>query len=128
MFICNNPTDALALAKRILWLAYNASVPIGMGWLQERPDVTEESLWKGYGGNGRPGRAVHEAYVDYGYGRMMKVGVIVGRTDGGNPLAVEITNDGTPRGDYQSFARRYPTYADLLNAAVAELGLTSVPA
>jgi hypothetical protein len=58
----------------------------------------------------RPGKV----YGDYVYGRMLKVGFAWG--------AVSVTIlDGTPRADYQSWCGKYPTYQNLVEAAIESL-------
>lgn len=93
-----NQAEALEVAKEAMWLAYQASGVVGMGVFQARDSVTKEQLIGDYGLD-----------ADYAYGRMMKTYLTVKD----NTLSC---ND-TPRSDYQSWARKYPTYAALIDAA-----------
>ena len=111
------PGMGVALAKRILFLAYTASGVFGMGMLQARSKVTEEDVWGpapdyALDFNTKPG----SKYCDYCFGRMMKFGVEY--TDD----SVTVNNT-TPRLDYQSWARVYPSVEELLIAAQLDLGL-----
>lgn len=61
------------LAKRIFFLAYNASSVMGMGVLQARDSVSEDDVWRHIVGDRFQSKA-GSPYADYVYGRMMKVG------------------------------------------------------
>lgn len=105
------------LAKRMFWLAYQASSPLGMGFLQARSNVTEEDVWRNVNISGdyayhndQPGKP----YGDYVFGRMMKVGCEVG-------VDYVQCRDGEAAWDYQSWAGTYPMFEALLQAAVASL-------
>lgn len=89
--------------REVAALAYNASQPMGMGFLHYRPgDVKGSDL-----GHIDVARGLD---FDYVQGRMMKLSIFkVG--DHFETPAEE------PRSDYQSWARRYPTYEALLAAA-----------
>lgn len=113
----NCPGKGQELAKRILFLAYQASSVCGMGLFQRKDSVTEEQVWGPAPDycldfNTRPG----SKYCDYCFGRMMKVGV-------------NFTNDSVTMGDYkpefdyQSWAFTYPTVESLVKAAQESLGL-----
>lgn len=98
------------IAKRAFWLAYQASPVMGMGILQARNDVTEETVWED----------VHEAGSnsadgDYVFGRMMKLGI------SWTPSTIEVNRGREPRGDYQGWAGTYRNSADLLEAAMESL-------
>ena len=107
--------DSLTVTKRAFWLAYQAGVPVGMGFLQATDKATEDDVW---GFSEKP-RYNGSHSADYVFGRMVKLNLTP--VDGG----VEVTED-TPRIDYQSWCSAYPTFADLVNAAV--LSLTETPA
>lgn len=90
--------EAMAVAHEAMWLAYQASRVAGLGALQAR-ETTKEQFNKDYG-----------LEADYGYGRMMKIYLRV------DDKTLRF-NDGSPRGDYQSWAYTYRTYSDLIDAA-----------
>lgn len=108
-----------AVVKRAFFLAYQAAGgPVGMGWLQAVADATEDDVWanvrsagdypggaKAMGAN-KPG----DAYGDYVFGRMMKLGLKW--TD-----RAVCFQTGKPRHDYQAWCRAYPTYEALVKAA-----------
>jgi hypothetical protein len=102
------------LAKRIVWLAWQASHVFGMGAFQARNSVQDEdSVWASAVGShdypvnrNQPG----EVRCDYVQGRMMKLYLRYDEND-------VIVPTGTPRPDYQSWAGKYPTYEALFDAA-----------
>lgn len=106
------------VVKRAFYLAYKAcGGTTGLGFLQAKPDVTEEDVWnhlhpapETWGENA----GLTHAYGDYVYGRMMKLGFWWSDTE----VRAE---DGIPRPDYQGWSRTYPTYLDLLKAAEKSL-------
>jgi len=112
----DNPAELLA--KRMFFLAWNACKgPLGMGWLQNRPEATEEDIFQNvasagdYSGNFKS----EGLYGDYVFGRMMKWGCEVK----GN----EITLHCRPfEPDYQAFEPIYKDDMALLDAAVKSLG------
>lgn len=118
---CANPAE---VAKEAFWLAWQAcGGPLGMGRLQDNAGADKESVWncvfnKGDypGGNAGPGTANRpgDVYGDYVFGRMMKLGI---RWD----EAGVTVDDHPPRGDYQSWCRKFPTYEALVRAAIASL-------
>jgi hypothetical protein len=92
-----------------------------MGFLQNCPGATEEKVWNNVVSHGDyPGGAEicrdkpGTAYGDYVFGRMMKLSINWTKD------AVEV-RDSEPRRDYQSWCGVYPTYADLIEAAVKSL-------
>lgn len=123
---CKNPQ---AVVMEAMFLAYQAcGGPVGMGILQARGNVTKEQVWDNcrragdYPGGelmrrSKPG----EVYGDYVFGRMMKCGFRW------NETGIEVPED-TPRLDYQSWCRRYPTYAALIEAAMKSVESDPVPA
>ncbi len=109
-----------AVAKRAFWLAWQAcGGPRGMGFLQDRPDATEDDVWanarsdQDYPG-GRHDKS-GSAYGDYVFGRMMKMGL-------------EFTEDtvsyrdGALRLDYEAWCGKYRDYEALVMAAMEDLG------
>ena len=116
--------NAEAVAKEALWLAWQAcGSPAGMGWLQNRPDATREDVWANAVSSGDyPLRLAdgtpNRVYADYVFGRMMKLPLELGE----GFVAVP---DSEPRADYQSWCRKYPTYAALVAAADAAVNGTT---
>ena len=109
-----------ALAKRIVYTAFNASQVMGMGIFMDRGDQTEDEVWESAVGRhdypGRPSDGYNRVYCDYVNGRMMKLDV---RWD---DLGVYMpSDDHTPRLDYQSWCGTYPTYSALVDEAVNSL-------
>lgn len=106
----------LSVARRAMFLAYEASTLVGMGHLQARFGVTEADVsaampLDNYGPNGYTG---YTLYADYLFGRMMKLAIHFNdRTivDECRPLSL----------DYQSWARVYPTFDALIAAAIKSL-------
>lgn len=88
--------------KRAIWLAFQASPPMGMGFLHTASAnaQTEESLTEG---------VTDKAYFDYAHGRMMKTEFSL--KDGRVCIHPE-----TPRSDYQSWGNTYSSAAALLDA------------
>lgn len=114
------PEDkVIPVAKRIFWLAYQASKNLGMGFLQAKKDATEEDVWGNicvqgdYPSMGHipPGRW----HADYVFGRMMKITI----EHDGTTLKL---SDNVPNIEYQSWCREYHTYLALVNKALDECG------
>jgi len=122
------------LARKMVWLAYQASSPTGLGNLQYREDITEETLWSSADvakltkaepisswterigvlcGKGRPSTT----YVscDYVFGRMMKLKFSFTDSD------VVVDYDYPVSCDYQSWASSYQSMQQLRHAAIHEL-------
>jgi len=105
------------VAKRVLWLAFQAAQAVGMGiWhAGEAARQTEASLWNHLqpvyksGGN-------CAIYTDYVFGRQMKTTVLFQIEK--HEIAVE---PAIPRADYQSWCVKYPTSEELVSAAIKEL-------
>jgi hypothetical protein len=114
------------VVKRMFYIAWKAcGGPMGMGFLRDRgPAQSEDEIWANVCNAGDyPGQRTFdpgksgEAYGDYVFGRMMKMGV------GFNPSTGAITTrDSELRIDYQSWCMAYPTYRVLLDAAANEVG------
>lgn len=95
--------------KRALWLAFQASIPMGMGHLHSSSasEQTEDSLYKSVNPEGKD-----KFYTDYVFGRMMKTGFEIEN----EKLKI---NPETPRLDYQSWGSMYHS-ADSLIFAVEQ--------
>lgn len=101
--------DNEQIAKRAFFLAYEASPVMGMGILQAKDGVTEDQVWNEVSdGKG-------SADGDYVFGRMMKLGL---KWDA---KSITVTYGKEPRADYQGWARKYKSSADLLEAAMDSL-------
>lgn len=122
------------LARKMVWLAYKASNPVGLGNLQYREDITEETLWNSADvakltkaepisswterigilcGKGRPSTTC--VSCDYVFGRMVKLKFSFTDSD------VAIDYDQTVSCDYQSWASSYQSIQQLRHAAIHEL-------
>lgn len=107
-----------SLAKRMMWLAYQAADVFGMGAFQARGGIEEDQVWHNvtisgdYAGslNTSPGLV----FADYVFGRMMKLDIRIF----GSHIEVQ---DREARSDYQSWAAEYPTFEALAKAAVMDL-------
>lgn len=106
------------VAKRILFLAYEASSPMGMGFLHYKPDgVSEDQLWQEQRGGFRPCNVGgQDIYADYAHGRMMKLWGFSFTAD-----SVTFDDERVPQSDYQSWCGRYPTNEALVTAAIESL-------
>ena len=119
---CSSPESAQTLAKRILFLAYEASHVFGMGAFQARDAVTEDQVWantvtKGdYGGF--PANT-KDIYADYVFGRMMKLSFHV------KDNTVNYDGDDKTKLDYQSWGAKYKTYTKLFTAAIESLKMSA---
>lgn len=113
-----------AVAKRAMWLAWQAcGGPLGMGFLHDRPNATEDEVWVGargaadYEGSVVKQSQAGEAHADYVFGRMMK-------------LSLEYTEDTisfrdeAPTQGYQAWCGVFPSYMSLIEAAAHDLGAT----
>lgn len=112
----------LDVAKRMMFLAYEASIVVGMGTLQAVKNANEQHIWANVTSHGDYPDAQQKtneneegkAYADYCFGHMMKT-------------RIEFTKDSVtveadaPRRGYQSWCHKYPTYAELINAATRSL-------
>ena len=101
------PTE---VAKRLFNLAYQASVPMGMGWMHERPNVTEEEVWTQVAVDDRG-----KCSCDYVFGRMVKLSGVQLSPDGLQVLGT----DKVPNPEYQSWSTTYRTRELLVKATVA---------
>lgn len=99
----NTPTPQQKL-KRALWLAFQASSPMGMGFLHvaAASALTEDSLFEQNEGR-------DEIYTDYVAGRMMKTSF---KLDGEKVVIYPEE----PRVDYQSWGSTYKSATELLKA------------
>lgn len=110
-----NVANPEQVAKRALFLAYNAACLVGMGILQARDNVDEDSVWNNALTKGdyplRTDTTKNKhLFADYVFGRMMKLSLSWDATSVTVP-------DATPRADYQSWCSMYPTYESLVKAA-----------
>lgn len=106
--------QAEQVAKCMVWLAYQASVPVGMGRLHYRQDLTEETLWAALKQQVLKTNVPtfdFELYLDYCFGRMMKFSIVWSKD------AIYVSNE-MIKEDYQSWAREYHSYARLYEAAI----------
>ena len=114
-----NKKEATNVAKRMFWLAYNASEILGMGMMSAVADATEDDVYKQVSGQdshdyiSKQGSS-EKLNGDYVFGRMMKLTISV---DGKTLLW---GNDNTDI-SYQSWAKKYPTKTELFEAAVESL-------
>lgn len=112
--------ETKALLKRTLWLAFQASTPMGMGVLHAGAAAkqTEDSLFATVIGEKAGSDSTNARdfswYTDYVFGRMMKTGFAV-KDD-----VVEVTPE-APRLDYQSWGATYDSASALIDAAAASL-------
>lgn len=106
-----DPSKVVDVVRRGFFLAYKASVPVGLGHLHERDNTTESEVWD----------CVKSEMccpsADYVFGRMMKIGCEYDPAAG----TIEVM-DRQPRGDYQSWCVKYPTFAAPFEEAAKQLG------
>ncbi len=107
----------LAVAKRVLFLAYSSSKAIGMGRLQAVENATEEQVWHAaYNATDYPNSQHTKprpglVNADYVLGRQIKLRIEWDRTD----LSLSL------RDDEALWLATYPTVGDLLEKALKEL-------
>jgi hypothetical protein len=107
--------------KVALWLAYDTSTPMGLGFLvaATAPKFTIDSLWNKYKDSVTEFKDGNvELYTDYVEGRMMKTIFSVNK----NGL-LTINGNQEPRSDYQSWCRQCPTNRELVNAVKLHIHL-----
>ena len=118
---CDNPE---AVVRRAFWLAWQAcGRPAGMRFLQDCPSATEQDVWNNVRtagdysqgarqlmGSDKPG----DAYGNYVFGRMMNLGL---KWDA---EGVDCRDD-KPKRDCQEWCRVYPSYTELVQAAIESL-------
>lgn len=113
-------SKGLILAKRTLFLAWQAAQVGGMGIFQDRGEQTEEEVWNSaynahdYQGSEHKAGKDGELNADYVNGRMMKLFM---KWDD-NEVTLP-TNEVSVQ--YQSWAHKYPSYDALLTAAKESL-------
>jgi hypothetical protein len=116
--VCSSPKSTQILAKRILFLAYEASRVYGMGAFKAREAITEDEVWantitKGdYGGFPANDKVIH---ADYVFGRMMKLSFYV------NDNTISYDGNDKTKLDYQLWGAKYKTYTKLFQAAIKSL-------
>jgi len=111
--------DAKEVVEEMFWLAWNACGGTqGYGFLQDKPEASREEVLVNVGCSGDYDMHISthsgQLYGDYVFGRMMKLGLNYEK-------GIVIFRDTPPRADYQSWCVKYPSYIDLLNAALASL-------
>lgn len=109
MEMCGQDTEEIV--KLAFWLAFQASHPMGLGFLQSEAAAvaTEDDVWDKVSKQESSDGSLRFS-ADYIYGRMMKMNLCI--RDG------EITFPShkiSP--DYESWCLKYATYEDLLKAA-----------
>ncbi len=110
------PGNPVNVVRRAFWLAFQASSPLGMGFLhtQAANAATESDVWAQVETDEWTGQRRESPYGDYVFGRMMKTGLKYTSDE-------VLVTDNPPRHDYQSWCRHYPTYEALVEAAVKSL-------
>jgi len=107
------------VVKETFWLAWQAcGGTLGMGFLQDKPNATKEQVWDNVLCTGDyPGNRSkkNKLYVDYIFGRMMKLGFSCEKD------ILEFRND-KPIVDYQAWCRVYSTYQKLVEEAAKNVG------
>jgi len=119
--VCASPEAAKTLAKRILFLAYEASHVMGNGFFQAREAVVEEQVWNNVvtkGDYGGFSKETKDIYADYVFGRMMKTHFTL------KDSTICYDGDDKPRSGYQSWCVKYKTYTKLFQVAIESLGMT----
>ena len=122
----NTNVEAINVASRALFLAYNAAGVFGMGVFQAQNNKTEQEVFdnvvykRDYPGQRQtPDMTNFRLYADYVFGRMMKLVINV------NNNALKFSDD-KPRLDYQSWGSTYKSYDKLFKAAMKELNVKPV--
>lgn len=115
------PEDIEKIVKRACYLAWQASQVYGMGFLQDRGEQSEDKVFENIVTDGDypiRGQVAEQGgvFADYVFGRMMKLSIRCNRSNG----ELEF-KDGRVSLDYQSWGVKYPTYKDLINAAIDSL-------
>ena len=121
--VCSSPESAYTLAKRILFLAYEASQVFGMGVFKAEDGITEDQVWTNVLNKGDyPGRCQFDnekIYADYVFGRMMKTRFVL------NGNTISYNGVDKPHCDFQSWSIKYNTYTKLFQAALKSLNMTT---
>lgn len=122
----NTHTEAIYVASRALFLAYNASDVMGMGAFQAQDNKMESEVFdnvihkRDYPGREEtPDLTNCRLYADYVFGRMMKLVIEV------KDNVLEFS-DMKPRLDYQSWGATYKSYDKLFKAAMKELNVKPI--
>lgn len=119
--IKTSPFHGSQVAKRALFLAYNAGRAAGMGLLHERAGATEDRVWSAcmgaedYQGSPYMRGDYRRMRADYVLGRMLKMSFEF------DEQSISFPDHITPRSDYQSWAGTFPTYEELIAAAMNSL-------
>jgi hypothetical protein len=120
----NTNVEAVNVASRALFIAYNASLVFGMGAFKAQENKTENEVFNNVITKGDyPGKLQSipdmsncHLYADYVYGRMMKLKMtIVNNT-------IQFYDD-KPKIGFQSWATTYKSYNKLFKLAMKELNI-----
>jgi len=117
----DNPQEVI---KEALWLAWNAcGGPMGMGAFQDNGGASKEDIWNNVANAGDyPGPShsrPNEIHGDYVFGRMMKIWFDY------DDKSITVAT-AKQEWDYQAWSGTYPTYPELIAAAVKSLEEQSV--
>lgn len=125
IFLSNK--DAVSVASRAMFLAYNESLVFGMGILQAQNNKTENEVFNNilykqdYPGSitQPPDMTNIRLHADYVFGRMMKLSITI------NNNTIQYSDD-KPNSGYQSWAYTYKSYDKLFKTAMKELNIKNV--
>lgn len=104
------------IARRMLWLAFQAAKPLGMGALMmdAARNATEDDVFR-LCANMPNNYGAFVLLADYVYGRCVKMVLNVNSRDVAWSTGCELSPQ------YQTWCVQYPTYRDLHQAAIASL-------
>lgn len=118
------------VVRQVLWNAWRAcGGPQGSGYIQDRPEATRDQVFecafhkRDYPG-GRFWTEQNAVDADYVFGRMMKLYMKLNHET--NTITVPLAEEYPPTTDYNGWARKYPTYEALFDAAESDLRPTDV--
>ena len=115
----DNQDQAIDVAKRALWLAWQAAGgPLGMSVLRDRPEATEQDVWDNTVSRGDyPGTSTNKTEIraDYVFGRMLKLYFNMPEDKG-----IDVPERETQI-DYQGWCGKYPSYSVLFDNAEEQL-------
>ena len=116
MSIVITEQDLEKFVPELFWLAWKASLVVGMGALQDNPSAVKGAVLSQVGGF----RGCDNYSADYVFGRMMKLRFSASMTRDG---LVRVDLGQEPREDYQSWCSTYKTNDDLILAAMYAAGI-----
>ncbi len=107
--------NTVCVVKKALFLAWKAcGGPLGMGILQDKPNATEDDVFKNVLGNEdypiKSSLPENEIRADYVFGRMMKIRISF---DNDNIYYPDISLSSA----YQSWSKSYNSYEELFKTA-----------